>query len=54
MRNVGRWIELRDARGKLRAKWDPSGRVLEIQERGQVARWRVGADGKVEGVRGEF
>lgn len=41
------WIELRDERGKLRAKWDPRGRVLEIGARGEVARWRVDAGGGV-------
>ncbi len=41
------WVELRDERGKLRAKWDPGARVLEIGARGEVARWRVGADGNI-------
>lgn len=43
----GGWVELRDEWGKLRAKWDPRQRVLEIGARGEVARWQVGVDGKV-------
>ncbi len=41
------WVELRDERGKLRAKWEPGQRLLEIGARGDVVRWRVGADGNI-------
>ena len=35
------WIELRDARGKLQGKWDPTGDLLEIQQRGVKSRYRL-------------
>lgn len=46
-RVAGGWVELRDERGKLRAKWEPGQRLLEIGARGDVVRWRVGADGNI-------
>ena len=33
------WLELRDALGKLQAKWDPVNGVLEIQRRGVKTRY---------------
>ena len=33
-----RWVELRDAQGKLQGKWDPVACVLEIQARG-ITTW---------------
>lgn len=38
-REAGRWVELRDGRGKLQGKWDPVARVLEIQARGVRTRY---------------
>ena len=38
-RVAGRWVELRDGRGKLQGKWDPVARVLEIQARGVRTRY---------------
>lgn len=38
-REAGRWVELRDGRGKLQGKWDPVERVLEIQARGVRTRY---------------
>ena len=36
-----RWIDLRDALGKLQAKWDPNAGILEIQRRGVKTRYRL-------------
>ncbi len=40
--STGRWVELRDARGKLQAKYDPAAGVLEIQRRGVRTRYVLG------------
>ncbi len=39
---VRRWVELRDASGKLQAKYDPATGVLEIQRRGVRTRYVLG------------
>jgi hypothetical protein len=41
----GRWVELRDASGKLQAKYDPAAGVLEIQRRGARMRYVLGEAG---------
>ncbi len=41
----GRWVELRDERGKLQAKYDPAAGVLEIQRRGVRTRYVLGEAG---------
>ena len=38
------WVELRDAFGRLQAKWDPVVGVLEIQARGVKSRYWLGRD----------
>ena len=43
--SVGRWVELRDGRGKLQGKYDPAAGVLEIQRRGVRTRYVLGAAG---------
>ncbi len=43
----GRWVELRDGRGKLQGKYDPAAGVLEIQRRGVRTRYVLGEAGDV-------
>ena len=45
-----RWIDLRDALGKLQAKWDPNAGILEIQRRGVKTRYRLEVTAMSESV----
>ena len=50
LREAGRWVELRDGRGKLQGKYDPVKGVLEIQRRGVRTRYVLGEAGALTWV----
>ena len=44
------WFDLRDALGKLQAKWDPETGILEIQRRGVKTRYHLEVTAASESV----